>query len=68
MKTLKKLTPVLKLAENLIYDGFTLSKVKKDTIYNVASGETREVPPDVLETMSFLEGFVTRMFDKITKN
>ena len=63
-----KLTPVLKIAENLINQGFTFSKCKENTIYNVATGEKREVLPDLFEAMKFLDGFIERLFNKISNN
>ena len=63
-----KLTSVLKISESLLYDGFTPSKVKKGLIYNVATAEEKEVPPDVLEGMEFLDGFLQRVFNKISNS
>jgi hypothetical protein len=63
-----KLAPVFKIAENLINEGFTFSKCKENTIYNVATSEKREIPPDVFEAMTFLDGFTERLFKKISNN
>jgi hypothetical protein len=63
-----KISPVLKLAESLSYDGFTPSKIKTNSIYTVATGEEKEVPPDVYDALSFLEGFMDRLWGKITSN
>lgn len=60
-----KLTPVLKIAENLMNQGFTYSKCKEGTIYNATTNEKREVPHDVLEAMMFLDGFVERVFERV---
>ena len=63
-----KLTPVLKNAENLINEGFIFSKCKDNTIYNATTSEKREVPPDVFEAMMFLDGFIERVFKRISNN